>query len=79
MNSRIRVELNSGNIRKYLRSAEMKALVLSRAEQIANRCGDGYEAGAKLMPSREIAFVEAQSKEARQDNLDNNTILKAVK
>lgn len=79
MNSKIRIVLNSPNIRKYLLTPEVRGMVLSRAEQIAKQCGEGYEAGAKRMQTRQIAFVEADTKEARQDNLDNNTILKAVK
>ena len=78
MSSKVRIELNSGNIRKLLRSKEMKEMLMSKAEDIASRCGEGYEANAKLMPSREIAFVEAKTYKAKKDNLENNTILKAV-
>ncbi len=78
MSSKVRIELNSGNIRKLLRSKETKDMLMSKAEDIASRCGEGYEANAKLMPSREIAFVEAVTYKAKKDNLENNTILKAV-
>lgn len=78
MSSKVKVELNSGNIRRLLRSKDMKDMLMSKAEDIALRCGEGYEANAKLMPSREIAFVEAKTYKAKKDNLENNTILKAV-
>lgn len=78
MSSKVKIELNSGNLRRLLRSKETKEMLVSQAEQVAARCGDGYEASAKLMPTREIAFVEAVTYKAKKDNLENNTILKAV-
>lgn len=78
MSSKVRIELDSGNIRRLLRSKDMKDMLMSKAEGIAIKCGEGYEAKAKLMPSREIAIVEAETYAAQQDNLHNNTILKAV-
>ena len=78
MSSKVRIDLDSGNIRRLLRSKAMKDMLMNKAEGIAMKCGEGYEAKAKLMPSREIAIVEAETNAARRDNLENNTILKAV-
>lgn len=78
MSSKVKIELDSGNIRRLLRSKDMKDVLMSKAEDIALKCGEGYEAKAKLMPSREIAIVEAVTYKAKEDNLHNNTILKAV-
>lgn len=78
MSSKVKIDLDFGNMRRLLRSKAMKDMLMNEAEGIALKCGEGYEAKAKLMPSREIAIVEAETNAARRDNLENNTILKAV-
>lgn len=76
--SLVKLELNSDGIRQLLRSDEMAALVGELAEVGRARCGDGYESDTHLTPSRVVASVYTGTVEAKQDNLEHNTILKAV-
>lgn len=62
-----------------LKSEEMKALVSERAQEIANRCGEGYEVNAINAGTRYIASVATTDAESMKDNLENNTLLKALR
>jgi len=55
----------------------MVDIIESHAKAMQNRVGDGYT--VRYGKSRAVAFVETDSDSAAQDNLDNNTLLKAVK
>lgn len=76
--SKIKFELNRDGVRALMQSPEAQALILEKAEQIRDRCPDvGYEADVKVGKTRAVAMVKAATYEARQDNLENNTLLKA--
>lgn len=47
------------------------------AQDMAASCGDGYTFETIRAGTRTIAVVRAANREATQDNLDNNTILRA--
>ena len=72
-------ELNRSGVRALLRSDEVKAILKSKADTAAQACGNGYASGDYLMPTRAVVRVFAVSAKAKQDNLKNNTILKALK
>ncbi len=76
--SNIKVELNHGQIRRFLHSREVAELVKSYADKAADRLGVGYKSDEKLMSTRAIASVYTDTPEARRENLQNNSILKAV-
>lgn len=60
----------------WLRSVEMEPLLRFGAQQVKDRCGEGY--AVQVMPTRAIALVETATPEAYADNLQNNTLLKAA-
>lgn len=74
-----KIELNRSGVRALLRSDETKAMLAKMASAAAARCGDGYQSGSYVMPTRAVARVSAVSVNARKNNLKNNTILKALK
>lgn len=76
--SKIKVELNHGQIRRFLHSQEVAGLVKSYADKAADRLGEGYEADEKVMATRAIASVFTATDEAKRENMENNSILKAV-
>lgn len=76
--SNIKVKLKKGNVRKFLKSEEMQALVSHHANQIAARCGDGYTSDTYVGKTRANAMVKAKTRAAIKDTLNNNTIIKAV-
>ena len=75
--SKVKFELNRAGVRELLRSQEMMSVCKSYADGIRNRAGDGYEVDTFVGRNRVNASVYADTYEARKDNYDNNTLLKA--
>lgn len=79
MAEKIKFELSLAGLNELMKSGEMQAVLNSAAEQIADAAGDGYEVeSAHPIRFVGIAAVHAATREARQDNSDNNTLLKAA-
>lgn len=76
--SSVRIELNSAGIREMLLSPEMQAVLEEHAAQVAGRCGAGYEHDVHLTGGRAVASAYAVTPDAVKDNLDNNTLLRAL-
>ena len=74
--SKLKFELNRQGVRQLLHSPEMVSVLQAQARRIADNAGEGFE--VKQMPTRAIA-VETATKKAAQDNLEHNTLLKAVR
>lgn len=77
--SEFRFELNRKGVRQLLKSDEMRAGLKEVSGSIRQRLGDGYATDSKLMSTRAVASVYAKTPEARKDNQENNSILKALK
>lgn len=76
--SSIKFELNRQGVRSLLRSDEAKNMCEEIANDIVSRCGDGYEVTTHVGKKRVNASVHAATKEAKRDNIENKTILKAA-
>ena len=74
----IKVELNHEAVGEMLKSSEMQELVKSYADEIAKRAGEGYASDTYNAGSRVIASAYTETEEAMEDNLENNTLLKAM-
>ena len=72
-------KLNRKGVRELMQSAEMQSVLRDKASQIQARCGDGYESDVMVGKNRANAMVRAATSKAKRDNMDNNTILKAVR
>lgn len=72
-------KLNRAGVRELMRSQEMQNLLQEKASQIRGRCGDGYEQDMVVGKNRVNVMVWAESAQAKQENSQNNTILKAVR
>lgn len=70
-------ELNSQGVVALMKSSEMQSVLISRAKGIQKRAGDGYD--VYVGRNRANVSVRTATDEAAQDNLDNNTLLKAVR
>lgn len=75
--SRVNFKLNRSGVRELLRSEEAKAVCKGYADAIQARAGDGYEVSTMTGANRANASVYAATVEARRDNYENNTLLKA--
>lgn len=76
--SKIKIELNKEGVKELLKSGEMMAICEEHAREIQQRCGDGYEISTHVGVNRVNASVYAESKAAIKDNLENNTLLRAM-
>ena len=74
----VRIELNSKGIEALLSGQETKQMVSEAARQIANAAGSGYETDVRKVGDRVRGEAYTGTKEAMQDNLENNTLLKAT-
>lgn len=80
--SKFKLEINKEGLEALMKSPEMQAYLESKAQEVAARAGDGYEAhlaiGTKAKLNRATAFVTTETEEAKKDNLENNTLLRAL-
>ena len=72
-----RFELNRAGVRELLQSQEMQDVLVDFAEQVANRAGDGYS--VYVGTNRANVSVRTETEEAMADNLDHNTLEKAIR
>ncbi len=79
MSNKVKVELNREGVRSMLRSGEMEAICGELAAAAAARCGTGYTYSTHVGKNRVNASVKAETKAAQRDNMENNTILKALR
>lgn len=75
--AKMKFQLNYAGVGRLLKSNSMRSVIESRASGMQARAGDGYT--VRYGRNRVVAFVEPETEEAKRDNLDNNTLLKAVR
>jgi len=66
-------------VRELMQSEEMQSILNAHASDIRNRAGEGFEQDSFVAGTRAVARVRADTPEAHKDNLENNTLLKAVR
>lgn len=78
MAEKMRFELDSKGVRELLQSDAMLDICSGYASRAVASLGDGYEVNTYHGRTRVNAEVEAVTAAAKKENLENNTILKAV-
>ena len=78
MANSFRFELNEAGVRELLQSSEMAAIVTSLGSNVLSRVGAGYEISTVTGKTRVNCRVAAATYEAKKENLENNTLLKAL-
>lgn len=76
--SKMRFELNRAGVRELLRSSEMMSICKGYANSALSQLGNGYEVTTHTGKNRVNASVIADTYQAKRDNLENNSIIKAV-
>lgn len=77
--AKVKFKLDLSGLNQLMKSSEMQAVLNSAANQIAAAAGDGYEVEtAHAISFIGIAAVHATTIEAKKDNSENNTLLKAA-
>ena len=77
--SKNKFKLNKAGVRELMKSQEMQDILKEKASAIKGRCGDGFEHDIHVGKNRANAMVWADTPEAKKDDNENNTILKAVR
>lgn len=77
--AKVHIELNSDGIVEMMKSDEIMSVLESHGRRMVSSLGEGYSMSKYPNgKSRGNVSVYADSKEAYQDNLNNNSLLKAV-
>lgn len=77
--AKVEIKLNSSGVRDLLRSQEMKALCEEHANNALNKLGPGYTVTSMTGKNRVNASIYAETYQAKKDNMENNSILKALR
>lgn len=75
----VEVKLNTSGVRELMRSPEMKNICEEYANKALGRLGSGYIVTTYTGRNRVNASVYAESYEAKRENMQHNTILKAIR
>ena len=74
-----KIDLNEDGIKELMTSDEMVNVLKRYADEAQKKCGDGYAVSTYQQgKTRSNASVYAATYAAYKDNLENNTLLKAV-
>lgn len=79
MSKKFEFKLNPDGVRQLLKSDEMMSVCQTYANGMKSSAGDGYATSPYRGRNRVNVSVYAKTSKAAQDNLDNNTLLKAVR
>lgn len=76
--AKVKVELNRAGVSGLMKSAEMLGYCTSLANNAAGSLGEGYEVSPYTGRTRVNVSIAAVTRKAQKDNLENNSLLKAV-
>lgn len=76
---KVRIKLNRKGVKELLKSEEMQAICKEHAQAALSRLGDGYEVTSRVGKTRCNSEVAAVTRKAKKENMEKNTILKALK
>lgn len=79
MSKKVKIKLNRAGVRALLLSSDIAAAVDQAADFVLQNCGQGYAKEPVYMgKNRSNVQIYPATKEARKDNYNNNTLLKAI-
>lgn len=76
--SNVIIELHDDGIQELLKSSEMMGELKKHGRSVLSSAGEGYAMDEHIGKTRGNVSIYAATKEAYKDNLENNTLLKAV-
>ena len=76
--AKTRFKLNKKGVRELMQSDAMLGICSQYASAALSSLGEGYDVNTYCGKTRVNAEVEAVTAKARKENLENNTIWKAV-
>lgn len=75
---KFRFEPNDAGIQEMLKSDGMQSVLKEYASDAVQSAGPGYASDVHVFQKRAVAHVFPETAEARNDNYENNTLLKVV-
>lgn len=78
MGKKVRFELNLKGLNELMKSEEMQQVLDEKGAQVAAAAGEGYEHRTYPINWIAVSTVSAETREAVKDNLENNTLLRAL-
>lgn len=76
--SNVKIEINQKGLLELFKDPAIKEACIEVANEVADVAGDGYNVSKWTGPHRSGATVWCNTPEAIKDNLENNTMLKAL-
>ena len=76
--SKVTFKLDKDGVADLMKSKEMQSVLESYASRVRSRVGEGYESKTKVYSRRAAVNISTTSDEARRDQLNHNTLLKAL-
>lgn len=78
MAKKVEFELNLKGLNELMKSPEMQAALDKKGAEVVQIAGEGYNKRTHVADYVAITNVYPESKKAKKDNMDNNTLLKAL-
>lgn len=78
MAKKVKFELNMKGLNDLMKSSEMQSVLLEAGQSVAEAAGSGFEAEVHQADFTAISNVYATDHQSRKQNLEDNTLLKAV-
>lgn len=78
MSKGFKFELNTKGVRELLKDPKTAAVCTQYGSQVLNRAGAGYTMESRYYPERSGVAIFPETYEANKDNLEHNTLLKAL-
>ena len=75
---KVKIEINSEGLLELFKNPGIQGACIAVANEVAETAGDGYNVSEWTGPHRAGAAVWCNSPSAIEDNLENNTLLKAL-
>ena len=75
---KVKFELNLKGLNELMKSPEMQEVLDEKAQAIQNAAGEGYEHQTYPINWIAVSNVYPETREAKADNLQNNTLLKSM-
>lgn len=79
MANRVKFVLNRNGVKELMQSPQMMQVCQNYANKALGSLGDGYVVTTRTGKTRVNAEIAASTAEARRENSENNTILKALR
>jgi tRNA A37 threonylcarbamoyltransferase TsaD len=76
--SKVRIDINSAGIQEVLKSSQVRAFLLAKAQRIAAAAGPGMVASSRIGQTRARASVITDTYKAKRAEATNRSLTRAI-